>query len=93
MLSNIRNFLFLSSNKVLKTMKEYKIVIYQEGALSSLIFGAANSNATKFTGFLNDIAKEGWRVVTMQKDIRRLFLFWRREAYLIVMERERSQLG
>ncbi|MCX8580793.1 MULTISPECIES: DUF4177 domain-containing protein [unclassified Gilliamella] len=73
-------------------MKEYKVVIYQEGALSSLVFGTANSNADKFSAFLNNIAQEGWRVITMQKDIRRLFLFWQREAYLIVMERDRGQV-
>lgn len=73
-------------------MKEYKVVIYQEGALSSLVFRTANSNADKFSAFLNNIAQEGWRVITMQKDIRRLFLFWQREAYLIVMERDRGQV-
>lgn len=73
-------------------MKEYKVVIYQEGALSSLVFVTANSNADKFSAFLNNIAQEGWRVITMQKDIRRLFLFWQREAYLIVMERDRGQV-
>ena len=80
---------FFNFNKVQKAMKEYKVVIYQEGALSSLVFGAANSNADKFSAFLNETAKEGWRVITMQKDMRRLFLFWQREAYLIVMERDR----
>lgn len=71
-------------------MKEYKVVIYQEGALSSLVFGTANSNADKFSAFLNNIAQEGWRVITMH--IRRLFLFWQREAYLIVMEQDRGQV-
>ncbi|MCX8641387.1 MULTISPECIES: DUF4177 domain-containing protein [unclassified Gilliamella] len=70
-------------------MKEYKVVIYQEGALSSLLFGAANSNAEKFSDFLNQNARQGWRVVTMEKDMRRLFLLWKREAYLIVMEKDR----
>lgn len=35
-------------------------------------------------------AQQGWRVITMQKDMRRLFLFWRREAYLVVIERDRG---
>lgn len=73
----------------MNTMKEYKVVIYQEGALSSLLFGAANSNAEKFSDFLNQNARQGWRVVTMEKDMRRLFLLWKREAYLIVMEKDR----
>lgn len=74
----------------MKTMKEYKVVIYQEGALSSMLLGAANANPEKFGAFLNDNAQQGWRVITMQKDLRRLFLFWRREAYLVVMERDRG---
>ncbi|KES12621.1 hypothetical protein SASC598O11_001810, partial [Snodgrassella alvi SCGC AB-598-O11] len=41
-----------------------------------------------FSDFLNRNAKEGWRVVTMQKDMRRLFLFWAREAYVVIMERD-----
>ena len=32
-------------------MKEYKVVIYQEGALSSMLLGAANANAEKFGAF------------------------------------------
>lgn len=71
-------------------MKEYKVVIYEEGALSSLLFGAANTNAIEFSNFLNQHAQQGWRVVTMEKDIRRLYLIGKREAYLIVMERERN---
>ncbi|MCO6552342.1 MAG: DUF4177 domain-containing protein [Gilliamella sp.] len=71
-------------------MKEYKVVVFQESALSSLILGSAIANEVKFSEFLNKHAQEGWRVVTMEKDLRRLFLFWTREAYLIVMERERS---
>ncbi|OCG60982.1 MULTISPECIES: DUF4177 domain-containing protein [unclassified Gilliamella] len=71
-------------------MKEYKVVVFQEGALSSLLLGSANADEVRFSEFLNKNAKDGWRVVTMEKDMRRLFLFWKREAYLIVMERERN---
>ena len=53
-----------------------------------MFLGAANANPVKFSDFLNRNAKEGWRVVTMEKDMRRLFLLWRREAYLLVMERD-----
>jgi hypothetical protein len=69
-------------------MKEYKVVIVQEDALSSLIFGTANINEFKFSQILNRYAREGWRVVTMERDIRRLYLFWKREAYVVIMERE-----
>ena len=48
-------------------MKEYKVVIYQENQLSSLVFGAAKVNPVKFSAFLNSQTSEGWRVVTMKK--------------------------
>lgn len=69
-------------------MKQYKVVIYQEGLLGSLLLGASKVDPIKFTEFLNVNARQGWRVVTMEKDIRRMLLLWRREAYLVIMERE-----
>ncbi|GHS88273.1 DUF4177 domain-containing protein [Campylobacterota bacterium] len=71
-------------------MREYKVVIYQEGMLGSLILGAAKVDPVKFTAFLNRNAAEGWRVITMEKDIRRMLLFWRREAYVVILEREKA---
>ncbi|AKJ30828.1 DUF4177 domain-containing protein [Caldimonas brevitalea] len=69
-------------------MKEYKVTIYQEGMLGSLLLGASKVDPVRFTAFLNKNAKEGWRVITMEKDIRRMLLLWRREAYVVIMERE-----
>ena len=69
-------------------MKEYKVVVYQEGVLGSLILGASKVDPERFTAFLNRNAAQGWRVITMEKDIRRLLLFWTREAYVVVSERE-----
>jgi hypothetical protein len=69
-------------------MKQYKVVIYQEGMLGSLLLGASKVDPVRFTDFLNKNAAQGWRVVTMEKDIRRMLLLWRREGYVVVMERE-----
>ncbi|MEM7529925.1 MAG: DUF4177 domain-containing protein [Pseudomonadota bacterium] len=63
------------------------MVIYREGLLSSLFFGAAKLNADRFTDFLNDYAIRGWRVVSMEKDVRRLLLLFTREAYVVILER------
>ena len=71
-------------------MREYKVVIYQEGMLASLFLGAAKVDPIKFTAFLNRNAAEGWRVVTMEKDIRRMLLFWTREAYVVILEKEKA---
>ena len=69
-------------------MKEYKVVIYQEGMLGSLILGQSKVDPVRFSGFLNSNAADGWRVVTMEKDIRRMLLFFKREAFMVVMERD-----
>ncbi len=71
------------------SLAEYKVVIYQEAMLGSLLLGAAKVNPVKFSEFLNANARQGWRVVTMEKDMRRMLLFFQREAYVVVMERER----
>ena len=56
-------------------MKEYKAVIYMEGALGSLLLGQSKVDPIKLSSFLNANAAEGWRVVTMDKDQRRMLLF------------------
>ncbi|MDY0361049.1 MAG: DUF4177 domain-containing protein [Desulforegulaceae bacterium] len=68
---------------------EYKVVIYQEGMLGSLVLGSSKVNPVRFSEFLNKNAQEGWRVQTMEKDIRRMLLFWKREAYVVILGREK----
>ena len=68
---------------------EYKAIVYQESMLGSLILGGAKVDPVKFSDFLNNNAKNGWRVVTMEKDIRRMLLFFKREAYVVLMIREK----
>jgi hypothetical protein len=68
-------------------MIEYKVVIYQEGMLGSLLLGQSKVNPVKFSEFLNTNAQDGWEVVTMEKDVRRMLLFFRREGYVVVMKR------
>jgi hypothetical protein len=69
-------------------MKQYKVVVYQEGFLGSLLLGASKVDPERFSEFLNKHAAQGWRVVSMEKDNRRMMLFWSREAYVVVMERD-----
>ena len=70
-------------------MKEYKAVIYREGFLGSLFLGASKINPVRFTEFLNENAQEGWKVITMEKDIQRMLLFFRREGYVVILERDK----
>ena len=72
-----------------KSDVEYKAIVYQESMLGSLVLGGAKVDPVKFSDFLNNNAKNGWRVVTMEKDIRRMLLFFKREAYVVLMEREK----
>lgn len=69
-------------------MKEYKVVIYREPLLGSIFLGNSKVNAERYTQFLNENAREGWRVVTMEREMRRELLFFRREAFLTILERE-----
>lgn len=68
-------------------MKQYKVFLYQEGLLGSVVLGESKVDPERFTDFLNQYARQGWQVITMEKDIRRTLLFWKREAYLVIMER------
>lgn len=69
-------------------MKEYKVVIYREPLLGSLFLGASKVNPERYTEFLNENARQGWRVITMEREMRRELLFFRREAFLTIMERD-----
>ncbi len=71
-------------------MYEYKAVIYQEGMLGSLLLGQSKINPVRFSEFLNQNASQGWEVVTMEKDIRRMLLFWRREGYVVILKRSKK---
>lgn len=71
-------------------MKEYKVVVYQEGFIGSLFLGQSKVNPIRFSEFLNSNAEDGWEVVTMDKDQRRMLLFFSREAYVVILQRERE---
>ena len=71
-------------------MTEYKAVIYQEGMFGSLLLGQSKVNPVRFSEFLNSNARDGWEVVTMEKDIRRMLLLWKREGYVVIMKREKG---
>jgi hypothetical protein len=66
---------------------EYKTVIYKEGLFSSVILGDSKVDPERLTEMLNQFGRQGWRVVTMERESRRSLLFFNREAFLIVLER------
>ena len=68
--------------------KEYKVVIYREPLLGSIFLGGSRVDPMRYTNFLNENAKDGWRVITMERETRREFLFFKREAFLTILERD-----
>lgn len=66
---------------------EYKVVIYRESMLGSLFLGGSKVDPLKFTEFLNSNGEDGWEVVTMEREVRRMLLFFSREAFLVVLKR------
>lgn len=68
--------------------REYKVVLYREGLLGNIFLAGSRVNPVRFSQFLNENAKEGWRVVTMDRESRRELLFFKREAFVVIMERE-----
>lgn len=68
--------------------REYKVVIYREPLLGSIFLGGSRVDPMRYSEFLNRNAADGWRVVTMEREIRRELLFFKREAVLTILERE-----
>lgn len=66
---------------------EYKVAVYRESMLGSLFLGGSKVDPVKFTEFLNRNGAEGWEVITMEREIRRMLLFFSREAFICVMKR------
>ena len=70
--------------------REYKVAIYREPLLGSIFLGGSRVDPERYSVFLNKNAAEGWRVITMERELRRELIFFKREAFLTVMEREEA---
>lgn len=67
---------------------EYKVGIYRESMLGSLFLGGSKVDPERFTEFLNENGQDGWEVITMEREIRRMLLFFSREAFVCIMKRK-----
>ncbi|MFP4098831.1 MAG: DUF4177 domain-containing protein [Alphaproteobacteria bacterium] len=70
---------------------EYKVCIYREHVLGSLLLGSSKVDPVEFSDFLNRNGDDGWEVVTMERESRRMLLFFNREAFLVVMKRVKNE--
>ncbi|MFT6331769.1 MAG: hypothetical protein ACJAW3_000087 [Lentimonas sp.] len=78
-------------------MVEHKVIIYQESLLGNILsfftgglVAGAKTNPIEFTKLLNSHAKEGWEVVAMDRESRRALLIFKREAFVIILKRNKS---
>ena len=70
-------------------MKEYKIFLYSENVLASVFLNGGKVNPIRLTEALNRQAEDGWEVKALQRENRRTFLFFSREAFVFVLERDK----
>ncbi len=78
-------------------MFENKVVLYQEGLLGNILslftFGLISGSKVDpiaFSELLNYHANQGWEVVTMDRESRRVFLIFKREAFLVILKRQKG---
>jgi Domain of unknown function (DUF4177) len=69
-------------------MKNYRVAIFQEKWILTLLTGSGKIDPVKFAEFLNIHASEWFRVVTIEREVRRAFLIFRREAMVCVLEKD-----
>lgn len=69
---------------------EYKVVVYRENLLGSLFLGDSKVDPIRFSEFLSANGEQGWEVATMEREQRRMLLFFSREAFLVVLKREKT---
>ncbi|MAE51395.1 MAG: DUF4177 domain-containing protein [Micavibrio sp.] len=72
-------------------MFEYKVAIYRENLLGSLFLAGSKVDPVRFSDFLNKNGAQGWEVVTMERESRRMLLFFSREAFLVIMKRKKER--
>lgn len=69
---------------------EYKVILYREALLGSILLGESKVDPERFQEFLNKFAAQGWRVREIVRENRRTLLFFNREAFVVVLERDLS---
>tara|TARA_B100000809_G_scaffold44698_1_gene39048 strand:+ start:243 stop:458 length:216 start_codon:yes stop_codon:yes gene_type:complete len=71
-------------------MNKALVVHYNESALSTLFLGSAKVDTKRLTSFLNTYLNDGFSIKAVQREQRRMFLFFKREAFIIFLEKNLS---
>lgn len=74
-------------------MIRYKTLIYVENLLTTLVPGYSALNEHTFNDFLNEHAKNGWRVTSIAPVTHRSFFLIRHEAFAVVFEKDEDANG
>ena len=68
---------------------EYKVFLYSESIFSSIFLNGGKVDPERLEDQLNKLGADGWEVVAMQRENRRTFLFWSREAFIFILKRDK----
>lgn len=68
---------------------EYKVFLYSESIFSSIFLNGGKVDPERLEEQLNKLGADGWEVVAMQRENRRTFLFWSREAFIFILKRDK----
>ena len=71
-------------------MNKALVVHYNESALSTLFLGSAKVDTKRLTSFLNTYLNDGFSIKAVQREQRRMFLFFKRDAFIIFLEKNLS---
>lgn len=70
-------------------MREYKVCIYKESSLSSIIFGSGKVDPILLEEKLNELWVEWRELVSQSPENRRDYLFRSREAIVMILKRKK----
>ena len=74
----------------MSNFSEYKVVHVAEGGCGTILLGASGIPLKKLESVLNAEAANGWQVVFQIVENKRFMLFWKREAVIVTLGRNRA---
>lgn len=66
---------------------DYRVEIFKESAAASILLGGANTRKEKLQESLKMYGSKGWELVTIEREIQRVFIFWKREVMVAIFKK------